>query len=105
MIKDNYLDKVIYTIPKELMTFTETSKAVQTLNRCKWIDQSTLLITNEEGVEKLIDVDNNFSEIRYNYRPLFNEIDGKEWESNIYYVARKDIEERDTLQRLKRVYQ
>ena len=62
VIKDNYLDKVIYRIPRELMDFDDISKAVHVLNRSKWIDEKTLLITNEDGVEKIIDIENDFRE-------------------------------------------
>ena len=32
----------------------------------KWIDFSTLLLINKEGVEKLVNIDNNFEEVSYN---------------------------------------
>ena len=68
------------------MDFEDLSKAVHVLNRAKWIDEKTMLITNEEGIEKIIDIENNFSEMQYNYRPIFNEIDGREYEKYFYYI-------------------
>ena len=62
------------------MSFDNLNKAIFVINRFKWIDQKTLLIVNEDGIEKLIDIDNNFKEIGFNYRPLFNEINGNEYE-------------------------
>ena len=48
------------------------------MNRVKFLDEKTLLIVNEEGLEKIVDIDKNFKEIAYNSRPLFNEIFGEE---------------------------
>lgn len=39
------------------------------------------MIVNEEGIESIYDVDDNFRELSYNMRPLFNEIEGEEWRS------------------------
>ena len=39
--------------------------------RMKWVDYSTLLLINKEGVEKLVNIDNNFEEVAYNQRPHF----------------------------------
>ena len=55
---------------------TEPYKAI---NKIKWIDNKTIQIVNEEGFEKIVDIEDNFKEISTNYRPLFNEINGKEW--------------------------
>jgi hypothetical protein len=42
------------------MTFTDSENALHVFNRTKWLDEKTMLITNEEGIEKIIDIDNNF---------------------------------------------
>ncbi len=36
----------------------------------------------------MINIDDNFKEISYNYRPLFNEIDGNEYLKSEYYYKR-----------------
>jgi hypothetical protein len=79
--------------------------AKQAFNRVMWIDHKTMQIVNEEGFEKLVDIEDDFSEISFNWRPLFTEINGNEYERCIYYYEREQIEERDVLSRLKRVYQ
>jgi hypothetical protein len=42
------------------MKFTTPEEAVHVFNRTKWIDTNIMLITNEDGVEKFIDIENNF---------------------------------------------
>lgn len=49
------------------------------MNRIKWLDYSTIRIVNEEGIEKIYNVDNKFSTEAFNSIPLFNEVSGKEW--------------------------
>ena len=62
-------------MPKDLLTFKDIEVgAFKVLNRCCWLENNLFLITNEEGIEKIIDIDNNFNEINFNARPLFNEI-------------------------------
>ena len=76
----------MYKIPKEMMSFTDVNQVLHVFNRFKWVDERTFLIVNEEGMEKLIDIDDGFKELAFNYRPLFTSIDknkneGREYES------------------------
>lgn len=84
IVKDTYLDKVVNPVPKELMTFESKALAYRTLNRFRWLDSGSFLLVNEEGIEKIIDIDNEFKEVAYNLRPLFNEIEkgDPEWYTN-----------------------
>ena len=75
VIKDTVTDQFVKKVPKDLMTYTDVDHVIETLNRFKWVNISTFLIVNEEGIEKLVDIDNDFKEIEFNYRPLFTEID------------------------------
>ena len=84
-IKELETNKNIATVPKELMTFKEIEKAITVMNRMKWVDQRLLLIVNEEGFEKLVDIDNGFEEVSYNARPLFTSLNEKEYERCQYY--------------------
>lgn len=81
-------------IPKDILflpkKFTD-EKIKEIINRLKFIDHSILLIVNEDGVEKMINLDNNFEEVGYNNRPLFNDIavseedpEGKNFEFKSY---------------------
>ena len=62
-------------------------------------------IVNEDGYEKIVDLDNNCNEVSYNYIPLFKSIDGIEYETKSYYNHRKLLYYDDILGRLKRIYQ
>jgi len=74
------------------------------MNRFKWINNSQFMIVSKEGMERLINIDKNYIEESYNYRPLFNEISGTEWKKWPYYLKREDLN-KNTLARLKRIYQ
>lgn len=75
-------------------------KPSQIVHRIKWLDYSTLLIVNEEGNEKILNIDQGFKEESYNLRPLFNEIDGEEYKDYHYYYQRKNLPQEDVLHRL-----
>jgi len=60
-------------------------------------------------MERIIKVDSRFKEESFNYRPLFNKMNGEdepieeEWKVHPYYHRRPDYE-KNTLKRLKRMY-
>ena len=87
LIKDAIKDEIITYIPKNYMWIKpgENNNPLPIINRMKWLDYSTLLIVNEEGIEKILNIDNGFNEEAYNYRPLFREISGEEFQNNHYY--------------------
>lgn len=74
------------------------------MNRIKWIDYSTIRIVNEEGIEKIYNVDNKFLTEAYNSIPLFNDITGKEWETKHYFKERESLASDKITERLKRKY-
>lgn len=39
--------------------------------RFKWVDCDTIIVMNKEGVEKKIDIKNNFKELQFNIIPLY----------------------------------
>ena len=74
-----------------------------------------MLIVSEDGIEKLVDIEDHFHEVGFNIRPLFKNIaneeiteenTGNEYEDHLYYFMRKDIDisGNDVLTRLKRCY-
>jgi hypothetical protein len=72
VIKDTFTGQELCVVPNEITTFNNNDESIKrAVNRMKWIDKNILLITNKDGIEKLIDMDNNFAEISYNVRPLF----------------------------------
>lgn len=74
LVKDAYLNKVTHRIPKEIMTFSSFDKATLTFNRFKWLSHRTFIIVNDEGFEKIVDIDNGYAEVAFNYRPLIDQI-------------------------------
>jgi hypothetical protein len=52
----------------------DANSFVYSMNRMKWLDYSTILIVNEEGIEKILNIDNNFEEVSFNARPMFREL-------------------------------
>src|SRR5574343_54353 len=79
-----------------------------------WIDNDTIKVINNEGIERLVDLKNNFKEIEFNRIPYFND----KWSyDNHYYIDPPPVEPDpedeenlppltfDTLERLKRKYQ
>lgn len=44
----------MYKISKDLMNLDEES-ALEIMNRFKWVDEDTIRVINQEGIEKIID--------------------------------------------------
>jgi hypothetical protein len=65
--------------------------------RFRWVDEDTILIINNEGMERLIDVTKNFEEINFNAIPLF---DSELAKNHHYLLDMPPPEEADTLIRL-----
>ena len=42
------------------------------INRFAWIDNYTIKIISQDGIERLLDVNNNFQEIAYNVIPMYD---------------------------------
>jgi hypothetical protein len=49
----------------------EGDNFVNATNRFTWVDNDTVKIVNPEGIERLVDLKNNFKEIEFNVIPLF----------------------------------
>lgn len=83
---------------------------VSVAQRFMWIDNDTIKVVNTEGIERLVDLKNNFKEIEFNRIPMFH----SEWSNDNHYYIDPPIPEPefepnqltfDTLERLKRKYQ
>lgn len=72
--------------------------------RITWEDNKTLRIANEDGYEKLVDVENNFKLISHGQIPLFNELQGKEWVDMYHIYKSRPATSEDDI-KLKRLYQ
>lgn len=49
------------------------------VHRFAWVDNNTFRVINHEGIERLVDVKNNFKEIEFNVIPMFKESCSDEW--------------------------
>ena len=103
MVKDRINQKEIYHISRDLMDpIKENPKEI--MNRFLWMDDHTIRLINKEGIEKIIDLENNFKEIEYNVIPLFDANEFKDPNSH-YFKNRSSLAITEVLQRLKRKYQ
>eukprot|EP00347_Sterkiella_histriomuscorum_P013502 403364473 len=107
VLRDNINGGVeILKFPKDVLSCDNQVDHIKwATNRIKWLDYSTIKIVNEEGIEKIYNVDNKFSTEGYNVIPMFNDIQGKEWETKHYYKERAQLTSDQFLERLKRKYQ
>ena len=78
--------------------------------RFTWVDNDTIKIVNNEGIERLVDLKNNFKEIEFNRIPMYQ----TEWADNDHYYCNPPLCEPDfeagkttfdSYERLKRKYQ
>ncbi|CDW76646.1 UNKNOWN [Stylonychia lemnae] len=90
-------------IPTDILTLMPFESSMELMNRFKWLDTERFMFTNIEGYEKIVSIKTQ-QVLAQNYRPLFNDISGKEWKEWPYYNLREDLKV-DILSRLKRVYQ
>lgn len=92
------------------MTWESHEDLIETTHRFLWVDNDTIRIMNSEGVERLIDLRNNFKEIEFNNTSAYF----PEWcKTGHYYLNPPTIETKDdiergvvfnTLRRLRRKY-
>jgi len=55
-------EQLIASIPEQLLS-SKNEKLLDIVRRFHWIDEDTIQVINSEGVERLVDVTNNFKEI------------------------------------------
>jgi len=72
--------------------------------RFKWVDENTIRIINKEGIEKKIDIKDNFKEIEFNIIPLYNSKEVKDPKRN-FFTNRPPLTISEVHHRLKRKYQ
>ncbi|CDW83468.1 wd-40 repeat protein [Stylonychia lemnae] len=106
IIRNNLDGKRLFEIPEDILSAEkEDSNLKWSTNRIKFIDASTIKIVNEDGVECIYDIDNNFEQKAFNVIPLFNKVDGIEYQEYHYYVQRNKLPPTQLLKRLQRIYQ
>lgn len=118
MIRDSFTQEIRYNIPEWLMDLSNENETYLSISfKFLWVDNDTIKIINSEGIERLIDLKNNFKELEFNKIPLFK----NEWTLTIdddcnpghYYLEPPTPEppgmdmqslKFETLERLKRKY-
>ena len=103
VIKDTFMMTERYKIPKDLMDMGE-EPASEIMNRFQWIDEERIRLINKEGIEKIVDMTNNFEEVEFNFIPLFNNDQVKD-PLRHYFTNKKPLDISEVLERLKRCYQ
>jgi hypothetical protein len=53
----------------------ETENMKHVINRFSWINNDMIKIISKDGIERLIDIKQNFKEIQFNIIPMFNRED------------------------------
>lgn len=89
---------------------SEGDTSITAALRFMWVDNDTVRIVNPEGIERLVDLKNNFKEIEFNKIPLFK----PEWAVQYHYYLDPPLCEPElnpsqltfnSLERLQRKYQ
>jgi hypothetical protein len=94
-------ETILATIPDRLMSSLLESLHDQA-SRFRWIDESTIYVINQQGIERLIDIsDNQFKEIEFNFIPLY---DREYCKKSHYVLDPPQLGEEDTLGRLHKKY-
>lgn len=72
MIRDSLSQNILYDIPKWLMDMTADGESFSSIAlKFMWVDNDRVRIVNSEGIERLVDLKNNFKEIEFNKIPMF----------------------------------
>lgn len=72
--------------------------------RFRWVDKNTIKLINIEGIEKIISIEDGFTEINEDTVPMIN-VTNLDKNNYHYYFAPVPIEIGDTIQRLRKKYQ
>ena len=102
-IKDTENNTVLFTVPKDLLPYTKDSDPSNVINRFKFLDSKTFIVVNDQGLEKKVCIDDNFEELQFNLRPMFNDDSMMDWKDKHYYVLRSELTTNQVLERLKRM--
>ncbi|CDW90656.1 UNKNOWN [Stylonychia lemnae] len=103
LIKDFDTGLVLYQIPQDLMRVESGQNLLFIIYRFIFIDDETFKIVSEDGIEKLVHIDNGFQQLGFNYIPFFNEIDEMDYKIAPYYLFQPSYF--DTIYLIKQSYQ
>lgn len=64
-------EKVISKIPEELMSGKEEA-ITDVVRRFRWLSDDRLHIINKEGIERIVDIQDGYKEVQFNFIPLYD---------------------------------
>jgi|LauGreDrversion4_2_1035121.scaffolds.fasta_scaffold58820_4 hypothetical protein len=67
----NAHERKIMDIPEELMS-TKEEEMADVVRRFRWISETRIHIISHDGIERIIDIEDNFKEIAFNFIPLYD---------------------------------
>ena len=70
MIKDSLTLKPLFPVPKGLVN-TSKRDILNVFKQFMWVDDHKIKLINDEGIEKVIDIYDNFRELGYNAIPMY----------------------------------
>lgn len=83
VIRNTLTEQILHVVSKDLMD-PVVGEIHVIMNKFRWLDNSNIRIINNEGIEKIIDISDNFKEIEYNIIPLFNNSEMMEPENDYF---------------------
>jgi len=72
VIRDSHNhEKVISKIPTEILSI-KSEKVEDVMRRFRWLSEDLIHVISHEGIERIIDVTNDFKEVAFNFIPLYD---------------------------------
>lgn len=101
IIRGTTSQRSLYQIPEWIMNVKDKQMA-EVVNRFKWRDNESFQIINNEGIEKIFSLTDNFKEVNFHVIPIYQPSWSKK---KHYYYDKPQVELYDVYERLKRKYQ
>lgn len=94
-------ESVICEVPSEIVS-TKEEKVEDVMRRFRWVTDDLIHVISHDGIERIIDVANNFKEIAFNFIPLY---DAEICKHSHYMLDSPSYDLTDCLRTLKKRYQ
>ena len=102
VIRDSHNHEMILSkIPSEILSIKE-EKLEDVMRRFRWLNEDLIHVISHDGIERIIDVTNNFKEISFNFIPLY---DPEICTKTHYMLDAPSYDLADCLRTLKKRYQ
>ena len=103
IIRETISQDIKCIVPKGLMSPKGGDEAAKYARNFRWIDNTTIKILNDEGIEKMVDVENEFLEEASGRVPFYEITIGKKYKH--FYFHRSSFKLGEVFDRLIRKYQ